>query len=132
MNASPQLISDEAFVRDMARILGPGSASFRAISDLTERRAQGDTVSLVVVGSKLLVLPNDTVAAAFSPDVAESAFCKVRICGAPTRSGRSCRQPSMANGHFRIHGGEQNEQVKVVEKHLEQVISATGDAVLAG
>jgi hypothetical protein len=57
MWASAQVVSDESFVQQLARLIGPGSASFRAIRDLGERRALGESVRLVVIESRLRVLP---------------------------------------------------------------------------
>jgi hypothetical protein len=57
MRRSAQVVSDEGFVKQLAWLIGPGSASFRAIRDLSDRRARGESVRLVVIESRLRVVP---------------------------------------------------------------------------
>jgi hypothetical protein len=115
MSAPPLSSLDEAFVQQLADVLGPGSASFRAIKELTDCRTRGENVRLGLVGCRLGVVPGHAVAGAVSADAAKSGFPKVRICGALTRSGRLCRQPGMLNGPCRMHGGHRSVRRKDLE-----------------
>src|SRR5687768_11666708 len=118
MIAPPLSSLDEAFVQQLANALGPGSASFRAIKELSDCRTRGENVRLGLVGCRLGVVPGDAVAGALSADAAESSFPKVRICGALTRSGRICRQPGMLDGPCRMHGGRRPLRRKDLDKSL--------------
>ena len=87
---SPLYPVDEAFVRQMGSAIGPSSASFGIMNELTERRARGENVILVASGSRMLVVPTGTVARAARPQLLDEAFVQ-RMLGALGPSSASFR-----------------------------------------